>query len=126
MPLIQSLLSLLSVATATNGPPSTADDGVRLEKWWASDIAQVYVQSTAGTLAMLVGVRLWGYVPTVGEWFAFRSLNDAAAIAETSTDSIRYAERVSGIAPYSRIYAEVTQIGGTGTAVNIFLGRATV
>ncbi len=44
-------------------------------------------------------------------------INVAAALAETSADKIRHAEPLYTPSHFSRLYLEITAIGGTATAI---------
>ena len=125
--------SLLTAATATNSAPSAATDGVSLrsadpgssESWMAADSAMLLVYSTAGA-GQSVTIKLWGYDGPSGGWFPLGAgtdsgkgvINDGSAMGETSADTVRHSEYVVGLSAFSRLYAEVTAIGGTATAVS--------
>jgi len=48
-------------------------------------------------------------------------INVASAIGETGTDSIAHAEIITGLQGCSRVYLEITAIGGTATAFDAWL-----
>lgn len=130
-------LQLLNAATATNSPPSGASAGVALYQKDGSatgisseiDEALFLLKSTAGSDTMTVTVRLWGYSAVSAAWHPLGTgtasgkgvLNGGSAIAETGTDEISHAEAVSGLRHLDRLYAEITAIGGTSTAVSAWL-----
>mgnify|MGYP001233795037 CR=1 FL=1 len=129
-----------AATTSTTAGPSSATDGVSLLSLGLGDvpyegIAQVI--STAGSGTMTATVRLWGYneisaaagwtplplgVIGTGTELTRGMLNNGVAIGETTAgDTIRYSETVTGLSMYSRIYAQVTAIAGTGTSVTRYL-----
>lgn len=66
-------------------------------------------------------VTLWGFSPITERWYVIGTLNDGSAIAETSSDAINYAELVTGLRRFSRLYAHLSAaLGGTGTEVEIY------
>ena len=134
------MLELLSAATATNSPPSGATAGHSLRgtqpgkpqsyTWYHRPTGVVLVKSTAGSGTMTVTIRLWGYNPTTAKWHPLGSstteadrgkLNNQSAIDEDNADELVHAEPISGLGTFSRLYAEVTAIGGTSTAVTVLL-----
>jgi hypothetical protein len=121
-------ITLLTAATATNSAPSAATDGVALPH--LTDYATALVHSTAGSGTMTVTLKLWGYNSATAKWYPLGTnataaskglLNEANAIAETGTDSIRHAELVRGLRSFQRVYFEITAIGGSSTAVTAVL-----
>lgn len=135
-------LQLLTAADTTNGAPASATAGFETQTQRSfsprtHDRGWCVVKSTAGSGAMTVTLRLWGYIPTredsdllgwvVADVFEVVAadgvglMNCAGTIDETSTDGINVAQRVDGLRLYSRLYAEVTAIAGTATAVNVFV-----
>lgn len=126
-------LSILEGATATNSAPSGASAGVALSALdnfigALTSIPQATVQvwSTAGSGTMTVTVKLWGYANS--RWSPLGTsatasskglLNGGNAIGETGTDTIDHAEPVYQISDFDRVYAEITAIGGTATAIRV-------
>lgn len=136
MAIVHKTLTLFSGLTATNSPPSSASDGVDLNAIAiagnVSDSATLLIKSTAGSGTMTVTVKLWGYVAdtAIADWFPLGAnsdatkkglVNNASAIDEHATDSLRHAEVLSFPGHFDRIYAEVTAIGGTSTTLSAFL-----
>lgn len=123
-------VQLLSAATATNGAP-TAGDGGEIEKATAGNIV---VKSTAGSGTMTVTVRIWAlftgaanaYVPAWpdpaggGTVANAGLLNDGQAITEFSADQIYHCQYVEGLGGAHELYAEITAIGGTATAIDCY------
>lgn len=125
-------ICLLPSATATNGPPTRASDGLGLAAVWAmfgsAPIdANLVIFSTAGSATMTATFRLWGYHPIgAGYWVPLGPgadatkgvINSLTAVGETSADAILHSEPIAllGIAG-ARLYLEITAIGGTSTAV---------
>ena len=48
-------------------------------------------------------------------------INGGVALGETGTNTIAHAEVVQGLRGLDRIYAEITAIGGTSTAISAWL-----
>lgn len=142
-------ITLVSGATATSAAPSASTDGVDIRNGATSGSAGAYavglrdsdwatclVRSTAGSGAMDVTVKLWGmHVEESGTaiWYPLGSnatdslrgvLNQGNAIGEVSADSIRHSEIVQGLSSFRRIYAQITAINGTSTAITVKLIRA--
>lgn len=131
-------ITLLSAVIATNSPPSGAAagkpihlnmDGQSVGEGMAfgDDAAVLLVRSTAGSGTMTVTIRMWGYASAV--WFPLGTgadatkgtINDGVALGETSADLIRHMEIMQGLSGLERIYAEITAIGGTATAITVEL-----
>jgi hypothetical protein len=100
------------------------DDGSRPE-----DVSLV-IHSTAGSGTMTVTAKLHGYCPGAAAWAPMGvaaddttkgTVNQGNTIDETSADSIRHAEPVTGVFDFARLYLELTAIGGTNTAVTAWL-----
>lgn len=133
-------LRLLNAATATNSPPSGATAGVSLRQrqpgvdggnWRGKNDGVILVKSTAGSGTMTVTLRVWGYSNLTSAWHPLGSdattvanrgvLNEEGAIAEDGADNLVHAEPISGLGAFTRIYLEITAIGGTSTAVTSYL-----
>lgn len=125
-----TLWRILEGATATNSAPSGSSAGLAIPKadiWPLPSQAVVIVRSTAGSGTMTATIKLWGYSTVAAQWFplgigadALKGVMDAgSALGETGADVIRHAEIVAGLFSFDRLYAEVTAIGGTSTAVNV-------
>lgn len=121
-------VQLLSAATATNSAPSGATAGFAIHQ--PTDRALFCLKSTAGSGTMTVTVKLWGYCPAMSEWSPLGVhataatkgiLNSGNAIEEIAADTLRHAEEIFGLMRISRVYAEITAIGGTSTAVSAWL-----
>ena len=124
---------ILDAATATNSPPSGGSAGVSLASAaigppWPTTCT-LLVRSTAGSGTMTVTIRLWGYAEDAAVWLPLGvgldatkgTINAGAAIGETGSDVIRHCEPIANVFHFSRLYAEVTAIGGTSTAVTVEL-----
>lgn len=120
-------ITLLTAAIATTSAPSAATDGVALPG--LTDLATLFVYSTAGSGTMTVTTRLWGYNSQVAKWFPVGTgadatkgtINEGAATGETGTDVIAHAEPIQGLRAFQRVALQVTAIGGTNTAVSAVL-----
>lgn len=134
------MIQLLNAATATNSPPSGATAGFPLKdktpgkapnfRWNHYPSGVIHVQSTAGTGTMTVTLRLWGYSKATSTWLPLGSnatmatrgvLNLGNAITEDGSDNLCHAEPVTGLGSFTRVYLEITAIGGTNTAVSAYL-----
>jgi len=118
-------IEVLASATATNSAPSGASAGLDMNVVSGAfgkipSTMTARIASTAGSATMTVTIRIWGYQGTLG-WAPLGYLNGGSAIAETSADSIQYAEPLELPGHFSRIYFEITAIGGTDTAVTGYL-----
>ena len=79
---------------------------------------------------MTVTLRVWCYSPLTTVWHPLGSnateatrgvLNGGNAIDEDGADTLVHAEPITGLGAFTRIYLEVTAIGGTNTAVSSWL-----
>lgn len=121
-------VQLLSAVTAVNSPPTAVTDGVDVkDAGILRDTAYALVKSTAGSGTMTVTIKMWGWYDTVAAWAPLGIgatkgvLNDGTAIVEETADNLVHVESLSGLKQLQRVYAEVTAIGGTATAVDVFL-----
>lgn len=134
------MLELLTAATATNSPPSGATAGVALRgqqpgrsrkhRWYHQPSGVLVLKSTAGSGVMTVTIKMWGYSPHTAAWHPLGSsateadrgkLNDKNAIDEDGADVLTHAEPITGLGAFTRLYAEITAISGTSTAVTLQL-----
>jgi len=126
-------IELLASATGTNSPPSGAAAGIDVSTIITVGRPQkcsFLLASTAGSATMTVTVRLFGYHPATSSWHPLGTgtgaakgiLNAGAAIDEGPVaDKIRHAEPLDLPVHFSRLYLEITAIGGTATAVTAYL-----
>jgi hypothetical protein len=113
-------LTLVSAATAANGAPSLTTAPTAAQTLdYLSDQVTILVHSTAGSGTMTVTVAIWAYYPEAGRWYRLGLLNSGNAIEETSANAINYAEAVVGLRGATGLYAEITAIAGTSTAVTV-------
>ncbi len=119
---------LLNAATATNSAPSGDRAGIPIGG--VLDRGTIAVKSTAGSGTMTVTLKLWGYVAPLEAWVPLGThatdatrgvLNQGVAIGEVVANSLEFAELVDGLSTFSRLYLEITAIGGTSTAVSAWL-----
>src|SRR3990172_3725165 len=124
-------VQLLNAATATNGAPSLSSHGFALQTPAASvniagDKGLLLVHSTAGSDTMAVTIRLWGYLAISAAWHPLgpggastkEIINNGNSCPETGTDTVAHAEVVGGLENLQRLYAEITAITGTDTAIS--------
>ncbi len=133
-------ICILFAETTNNGTPMAASDpltaGISTNKIRAAfggsipDMCKLVVKSTAGSGVMVVTLRLWemnGLAATdwgfsgSGTGAAAGYLNNGVAYAETSTNQINRSEPVYGLNATHRIYVQTEAIGGTATAISVFL-----
>jgi hypothetical protein len=137
------VIRLLEAATATNGVPSSyaaagVDVGAILDERygkgaWPSSCG-VAVHTSAGSGTMTATIKLWGGVLGIGAAAAgvYLSagtgaaatsglLNGGAAFDEHASDNINRLDVIDLPGICRKWYAEVTAIGGTGTAVTVDL-----
>lgn len=126
-------VKILSAATATNSAPTAATDGFEIQYGGlraSDDEVVVWIESTAGSGTMTVTVKLWVYSVLRANWAPLGThatasskgiINQGNAIGETSADKIMHTEIVTGFRHFDRVYAEITAIGGTSTAISGYL-----
>lgn len=128
-------IKLLAAATATNSAPTLATDGFSLRtntdgSVTRSNEALLILKDTAGSATMTVTIKLWIYSGVIGAWAPFGTnttdasrglINEATAIGEVEADELQHSELVQGLIHADRVYAEITAIGGTATAVDLWL-----
>ena len=127
-------LKLLEAVTAANGVPSLSTHGYSLESVLlgceASEAASILIRSTAGSGAMDVTVRIWGYHAAPAVWMPLGThatatskgvINEGNAMGEPTTDVLRHAEPILHYGHFDRLYCEVVSINGSSTAVSVWL-----
>lgn len=125
-------LKILTAATATNSAPTLATDGFDLRTFApaAGDDFVLALKSTAGSGTMTVTIKIWLYNAVAARWMPAGTdatdadrgkMNEGNAIGEVTTDLLQHTERIEGLRHFDRIYAEITAIGGTATAVDLWL-----
>ena len=122
-------LKLLDGATATSSAPTAATDGKDLGAKTFDD-AILFLASTAGSGTMSCSVKIWLYHAVPAVWApagthatdATRGImNEGNSIGEVAADLLRHTERIDGLLHFDRIYAQVTAIGGTATAISLWI-----
>lgn len=132
-----TLVRLIDGATTTTSVPSgaptaTPADGVGFAfatlMGIVSPTAELRVRSTAGSGAMDVTVKMWGYSVESGTWAPLGTgtgaakgiVNGGAVIDEGPVaDTIRHSEPIAYLHHLDGIYAQITAINGTSTAVTV-------
>ena len=127
----QHKVTVLSAITSTNSAPS-GSAGVETNELVVGsnvpDTCSLLVYSTAGSGTMTVTIKMWGQCNSI--WFPLGThetaatkgiINEGNALAETSANAIAHAEPISYLGTFDRVYAEVTAIGGTSTAINVVI-----
>ena len=137
-------IQLLSAATATNSAPTAGTATVGFPLKGAAFTGQAHgvpnageaalsLKSTAGSGTMTVTIKIWVWVDAMSEWVPLGShataslkgvINEGNAIGEVAANSLLHTELVSGLQHFGRIYAEITAIGGTSTAVDLWVHGA--
>ena len=125
---------LLEAATATNGVPSLVTHGYAVNDYLKGRIApgegSIMIRSTAGSGAMDVTIRIWGYTAALAVWTPLGThatatskgvINEGNAMGEPTTDVLRHAEPIYQFGDFDRLYAEVVSINGTSTAVSVWI-----
>lgn len=112
-------INLLTGATASAVPSSLTDATLGVALPFSCDQAVICVRSTAGSDVMDALLILWGYQPELGRWYSLGALNDGDAIPEDATDVIAHAEGVAGLRAFSRLYCQISALGGTATAITV-------
>lgn len=135
------VVRLVDGDTATNGVPSgppsatpAATVGFALSALDMGNLlpseATLRVRSTAGSGAMAATVKLWNYTAESGVWTpagigagaSKGTINGGASIDEgPSSDLIRHSEPITCLHHFDGVYAEITAIAGTSTALVIEL-----
>ncbi len=115
------LMTILSAATSSASPSGTGygDSTLGCAIPYLADQVTILLRSTAGSGAMTASIRLWGYAIKDAKWYNFGLLNSGTDIAEADTDYLSYVETIGGLRRFSRLYAEIESLGGSGTAVTI-------
>lgn len=132
---------LLSAATVANGAPTLSTDGVDIRQGppgasgrglRESDFATLLAYSTAGSGTMTATIKIRGYIARLARWFPMGPnatdskrgvINLATTLGENETDKIEHSELIQGLSTFSRVHAELVDIGGTATAITVELAR---
>jgi hypothetical protein len=124
-------LNILNGATATNSAPSGATAGVAVPQNLRGEnvTARFRHSTTAGNDARTFTVKLWGYCPgevdsdgdAISSTAGWCDTEETYSLASVSADG-SISKRFVGLTAFSRLYAEVTAISGTGTAVSVAVG----
>ncbi len=126
-----SATALTGGGTTASAAPAPFTDGtsIGVAMPHLSDQAVILLRSVAGTGTLTATVRLWGYFPSTGFWYALGTgtnqgyINGGVAVGEISTvgNTIAQAEGLSGLRRCTRLYAEIIgALGGTGTEVELW------
>ncbi len=137
-------ICVLKGRTTTNSPPTAATDGVPCYPdqndlynctganfpGRASREAVLFVHNSAGSGTVTATVRLWGYLTMSGQWYPIGAgadatkgtINAGVALGESGvSDKINHCEPFYLMGMFDRLYAEVTVISGTSTAVDVYV-----
>ncbi len=87
------------------------------------DLSTLFISSSAGSGTMVGTFTLYGYLTATATWYPI-TVNGAAALAETATDSIRFSQTYTNLGHYDRLYLSLASIGGTATAFEAYLVSA--
>lgn len=118
MPYSRNFNLLPSGSTASAAPANLADEslGAAIPGSGAVDEVHVLVQNTAGTGALTISLKLWGYNPELDRWLDLGMLNAGAPITPSKTDTVSWAQGVQGMSAYSRLYIEIVGALGGGAS----------
>ena len=124
-------LNILNGATAANGAPTLSTDGVTVPVNFRNENVTVKFRhsTTAGNDARTFTAKIWGYCPgeldssgaAIAETAGWCDTEETYSLASVSADG-SIAKRFVGFTAFSRLYAEITAISGTGTAVSVAIG----
>lgn len=124
-------LNILNGATATNSAPSLATDGVAIPQDRRNENITIKFRhsTTAGNDARTFTIKIWGYCPgeldsdgaSIAGTAGWCDTEETYSLASVSADG-SIAKRFVGFTAFSRLYAEITAISGTGTAVSVAVG----
>jgi hypothetical protein len=124
-------LNILNAATATNSAPSGASAGVAIPNDLREENVTVRFRhsTTAGNDARTFTAKIWGYCPgeldsdgaAIAGTAGWCDTEETYSLASVSADG-SIAKRFVGFTAFSRLYAEITAISGTGTAVSVAIG----
>ena len=134
-------IKLLDAVAAENGVPTAGDIDAGHPLMGLSstglshnvpldDRPSLTLVSVAGSATLTVTVKIWVFVAVVSDWVPLGShataalrgvINEGNAIDEVQADKLRHSELVTGLDNYEAIYAQVTAIGGTDTAVDLYI-----
>lgn len=114
-----SATKLTGGGSTTVAAPTLTDASLGVKFNALVDQALILVRNVdlVATQTKTMSPILWGFVystPTTGVWYQIGALNRGTAIAETSADAVNYAEVVSGLRGFGRLYCQLT-VAGTGT-----------
>ena len=120
---------LLNAVIATTTAPSVVGDGTSIADINYVNAGLIVAKSTAGSGVMTITVRLWGWSPAAAAWLPLGTgaagtkgqINAVSTLDETGADSIAHAEVISNYSTFSHLNAQVTAIGGTATAVSLWI-----
>lgn len=139
-------ICVLAGVTATNGQPATANDGVPGQatnilaaadqganySGRAARESSLFVKAVGSGGTVACTIRLWGFLAALGEWVPVGTgadttkgiINAGTSMGATKTNKVLHAEPFYLAGHFDRLYAEVTAITGTGTAVEVWLTTA--
>jgi len=130
------IIELLSSRDATNAAPSGASVGVEVQGLTIGgnipDHCSCLVLSSGGSGTMSCSIKLFGYVAdsSIADWFPLGVasadsdrglLNQGNSIGESEANKIRFSEQLNYIGHFDRVYAQVTALGGSSTAISVYL-----
>jgi hypothetical protein len=123
---------LLDNGAATNGQPTAGSEapGKFIRK--GCETANIYVTGSAAGGTFNVTIRLWGYVPSVADWYPLSIgtgvgdttnksgwLNGGNPIDAIDTNEIKHYEVVGNLKHFSKLYAQVVAISGTTPSIDV-------
>jgi hypothetical protein len=130
-------VELMAARATISAAPALVTDGLAVSallphSFLLPSTVSLFVNSTAGSGAMSVTARLWGYHPGVGDWMPLGIgtddgkgvINAGSAIGESLNNKIRHTEPLDFPTHFTRVYLQLTAIAGTATSVEAHLSVA--
>lgn len=118
MPYSRNFALLASGTTSSSAPTSLSDAalGGAIPGSGSVDEVHILVQNTAGTGALTIVLKVWGFNPELTRWFDLGSLNGGAPITPSKADTVSFGQGLQGMSAYSRLYLEIVgALGGSAS-----------
>lgn len=125
---IEFVLSREAVTASDVADPSGTAQAGSVPVTRRSQNTHVAVFGSATTGSPTVLVTIWGYSKQLNRWFVLGQLNGGGALTPSTknpnvaTGQTRYAEVLTSLTGWDRLYAQLTSIAGSGQAVTVHFG----